>query len=103
MDLPLLAHLKRIIDFLEKNRLPAIFENRDMVEVGGLISYGPSHADVYRRAAIQMDKILKGAKPATLPVEQPIKLELVVNLKTAQQMGLNIPPNVLARADRVIR
>jgi putative tryptophan/tyrosine transport system substrate-binding protein len=103
MDLPLLAHLKRIIDFLEKNRLPAIFENRDMVELGGLISYGPSHADVYRRAAIQMDKILKGAKPATLPVEQPIKLELVVNLKTAQQMGLNIPPHVLARADRVIK
>jgi putative tryptophan/tyrosine transport system substrate-binding protein len=103
MDLPLVAHRTRIIEFLEKNRLPAIFETKQMVEAGGLISYGPSYADVYRRAAIQMDKILKGAKPSTLPVEQPTKFEFFINLKTAKQIGLTIPPNVLARADRVIR
>ena len=103
MDLSLSSHQKRILDFLEKNRLPAIFENRGWVEAGGLMSYGPEYADVYRRAAIQMDKILKGAKPSDLPVEQPTKFELVINLKTAKQIGLIIPPNVLARADRVIR
>jgi len=103
MDLSLRSSEKRILDFLAKNRLPAIFENKEMVERGGLISYGPNYADVFRRVAIQMDKILKGAKPADLPVEQPTKFELVINLKTAKQIGLTIPPNVLARADKVIR
>jgi len=103
MDISLLAHRKRILDFLAKNRVPAIFESKDWVEAGGLISYGAESADVTRRAAIQMDKILKGAKPADIPVEQPTKFEMVINLRTAQQIGLTIPPNVLARADRVIR
>jgi putative tryptophan/tyrosine transport system substrate-binding protein len=103
LDLSLRANKNRIIDFLGKNRLPAIFENKEMVEAGGLVSYGPNYADVYRRAAIQMDKILKGAKPGDLPVEQPTKFELVINLKTAKQIGLTIPPNVLARADKVIK
>jgi len=103
MDISLLAHRKRILDFLAKNRVPAIFESKDWVEAGGLISYGADTADVTRRAAAQMDKILKGAKPADIPVEQPTKFEMVVNLRTAQQIGLTIPPNVLARADRVIR
>jgi putative ABC transport system substrate-binding protein len=103
MDLSLRSHENRILDFLTKNRLPAIFENKEMVEAGGLTSYGPNRADVIRRAAVQMDKILKGTKPADLPVEQPTKFELVINLKTAKQIGLTIPPNVLARADKVIR
>ena len=103
MDIPLRAHQKRILDFLAQNRVPAIFESKDWVEAGGLISYGPDSDDVTRRAAIQLDKILKGAKPADLPVEQPTKFELVINLKTAKQIGLVIPPNVLARADKVIR
>ena len=103
MDPVLNAHRKRILDFLVKNRLPAIFEDRVWVEAGGLISYGPSYPDLFRRAAVQMDKILKGAKPADIPVEQPTKFELVINLQTAKQIGLTIPPNVLARADKVIR
>jgi len=103
MDLSLRSHEKRIIEFLTKNRLPAIFENQEMVEAGGLISYGPNYDEVYRRAAVYVDKILKGAKPADLPVEQPTKFDLIINLKAAKQIGLTIPPNVLARADRVIR
>src|SRR5687768_8525663 len=103
MDVPLRAHQKRILEFLAKQRVPAIFESKDWVEAGGLISYGADGADVMRRAAIQMDKVLKGAKPADIPVEQPTKFEFVINLKTAKQIGLTIPPNVLARADRVIR
>ena len=103
MDISLLAHRKRILDFLAKHRVPAIFESKDWVEAGGLISYGADNADVTRRAAVQLDKILKGAKPADIPVEQPTKFEMVINLKTAQHIGLTIPPNVLARADRVIR
>jgi ABC-type uncharacterized transport system substrate-binding protein len=86
-----------------KSRLPVINEASSWVEVGGLISYGVNRSDLDRRAATYVDKILKGAKPADLPVEQPTKFELVINLKAAKQIGLTIPPNVLARADRVIR
>ncbi len=93
----------RILDFAVKNRLPAMYGDTEFVEAGGLISYAPSHADMNRRAAIYVDKILKGAKPADLPVEQPKKFEFIINLKAAKQIGLTIPPNVLARADKVIR
>ena len=97
------ADLKLIPDLAANHRLPAIFERSDFVANGGLISYGPERADGYRRAAIMVDKIVKGAKPADVPVEQPTKFELVINLKTAKQIGVTIPPQVLARADRVIR
>jgi putative ABC transport system substrate-binding protein len=103
MDITLGAHRKRILDFLAKDRVPAIFESKDWVQAGGLISYGADGADVTRRSVIQLDKILKGAKPSEIPLEQPTKFEMVVNLKTAKQIGLTIPPNVLARADKVIR
>jgi len=87
----------------EKYRLPAIYSRRAVVENGGLMSYGIDAIDPFSRAAVFVDKILKGAKPADLPVEQPTKFELAINLKAAKQIGLTIPPNVLARADRVIR
>jgi putative ABC transport system substrate-binding protein len=94
---------KRIADLAIKIRLPSMYESNSYVEAGGLISYSADETESYRRAALYVDKILKGAKPADLPVEQPTKFELVINLKTAKQIGLTIPPNVLARADRVIR
>jgi len=93
----------RIVDLAVKSRLPAIHPVSEAVDAGGLMSYGTNFDDLFRRAAIYVDKILKGTKPADLPVEQPTKFEFVINLKTAKQMGLTIPPNVLARADRVIR
>ncbi len=101
---PLVAsNQKRVIDLAAKNRLPAIYAREDFVSNGGLMSYGSSYAADGRDAARLVDKILKGAKPADLPIEQPTKFELVINLKAAKQIGLTIPPNVLARADRVIR
>jgi putative ABC transport system substrate-binding protein len=92
-----------IIDFSKKQRLPTIFPEREFTDDGGLMSYGPNVADNFYRAATYVDKILKGAKPAELPVEQPKKFEFVVNLKAAKQIGLTIPPNVLVRADQVIK
>jgi ABC-type uncharacterized transport system substrate-binding protein len=94
---------KRIADLAIQHRLPSLYERSGYVESGGLMSYAANDSDQYKRAAVYVDKILKGAKPADLPVEQPTKFELVINLKTAKQIGLTIPPNVLARADRVIR
>ncbi|TMA78375.1 MAG: ABC transporter substrate-binding protein [Deltaproteobacteria bacterium] len=94
---------KRIADLAKKYQLPAIHSRGDQVDSGGLMSYGADQAESYKRAASMVDKILKGTKPADLPVEQPTKFELVINLKTAKQIGLTIPPNVLARADKVIR
>ena len=96
-------HSKRIVDLALKHRLPGIYPIKQFVEEGGLMAYGPLIGDLYRRAAIYVDKILKGAKPSDLPVEQPTKFEFVINLKAAKQIGLTIPPNVLARADKVIR
>jgi putative ABC transport system substrate-binding protein len=97
------SNRKRIAELAMENRLPAIYERLEFVESGGLMSYGADEAEPYRRIAVFVDKILKGAKPGELPVEQPIKFEFVINLKAAKQIGLMIPPNVLARADRVIR
>jgi putative ABC transport system substrate-binding protein len=96
-------HRPQIVEFAIKSRLPVMYEVREWAEYGGLMSYGVDLADLNRRAAVYVDKILKGAKPANLPVEQPTKFELAINLKTANQIGLIIPPNVLARAARVIR
>jgi ABC-type uncharacterized transport system substrate-binding protein len=93
----------QVVDLAQKSRLPAIYYTPEFVEAGGLMSYGVNDTDLYRRAATYVDKILKGAKPADLPVEQPIKFELIINLKAAKQIGLTITPNVLARADRVIK
>jgi putative ABC transport system substrate-binding protein len=97
------ANQKRIAGFALKNRLPSVYSTREAVDAGGLMYYGADLADSYRRVAYYLDKILKSAKPADLPVEQPKKFELIINLKTAKQIGLTIPPNVLARADKVIK
>jgi len=95
-------HRQRLLDLTAKARLPSMFLRKEFVEAGGLMSYGPNWGDMYRRSATYVDKILKGTNPADLPVEQPTKFELVINLKTAKALGLTIPPLVLARADEVI-
>jgi putative tryptophan/tyrosine transport system substrate-binding protein len=97
------AHQNQFIELAAKHPLPTMYPNSRFVEAGGLLTYGGNRSEQYRRAADYIDKILKGAKPADLPVEQPTKLDLVINLKAAKQIGLTIPPNVLARADRVIK
>jgi ABC-type uncharacterized transport system substrate-binding protein len=101
-DSMLVSHRSRIVESVAQTRLPAMYAFRQFVDAGGLMSYGPNLPDSFRRAAIYVDKILKGAKPAALPIEQPTKFELVINLKTAKALGLTIPPSVLARADEVI-
>ena len=93
----------KVVEFATKGRLPGIYATPSWVTAGGLMSYAPAYSDQYRRAAVYVDKILKGTKPADLPIERPIKFEFVINLKTAKQIGLTIPPNVLARADKVIK
>ena len=97
------THRKQIVELAAKNRWPGMYPRADYVDDGGLMTYGANTNDLYRRAAIFVDKILKGTKPADIPVEQPVKFDLVFNLKAAKQIGLTIPPNVLARAERVIR
>jgi putative tryptophan/tyrosine transport system substrate-binding protein len=97
------GHREQIAEFAVKHRLPSMFGRKELIEAGGLMSYGPSLQEVYRRIPMHVDKILKGAKPADLPTELPARFEMVINLKTAKQIGLTIPPNLLARADRVIR
>jgi putative ABC transport system substrate-binding protein len=99
----IMAQRAQIADLAVKNRLPAIYHEPRYVEAGGLMSYGVSLLNLDRRAATYVDKILKGAKPADLPVEQPTKFEFIINLKAAKQIGLTIPPNVLVRADKVIK
>ena len=102
-DVVVSSQTKRIVELTLKNRLPAIYNDRGFVDAGGLMSYGPNIDDLFHRAGTYVGKILKGTKPADLPVEQPMKFEFIINLKTAKQIGLTIPPNVLVRADRVIR
>ena len=100
---PFFAERRRIVELAVKHRLPAIYPQKEFVDEGGLMSYGADFDDLYQRVAVYVDKILKGAKPADLPVQQATKFEFVINLKAAKQIGLTIPPNVLARANRVIR
>ena len=102
-DVMFINHRKRIVELAARSRLPAVYPEREFVGAGGLMFYGASLVDMYTRAAAHADKILKGAKPADLPVEQPTKLELVINLKTASALGLAIPPSVLVRADQVVQ
>jgi putative tryptophan/tyrosine transport system substrate-binding protein len=98
-----IANARKIADFATKGRLPAMYGSSEFVDAGGMMSYAANFPDLFRRAATYVDKILKGAKPADLPVEQPTKFEFVINLKAAKQIGLTVPPNVLARADKVIK
>jgi putative ABC transport system substrate-binding protein len=102
-DALLVAHATRIADLAAKHRLPAVYSVTDYIEVGGLMSYGGSVYERYRRTAVFVDRILRGAKPADLPVEQPTRFELIVNLRTARGLSITIPPSVLARADRVVQ
>jgi putative tryptophan/tyrosine transport system substrate-binding protein len=102
-DLALLSRREQIIDFATKRRLPGLYAYREFVEVGGLASYSPSYPAMFRRAAVYVDRILKGAKPGELPIEQPTKFDLIVNLTAAKALGLTIPPSVLGRADEVIQ
>jgi putative ABC transport system substrate-binding protein len=97
-----LHHRKRIADFALKHRLPAVYAYQELVEAGGLMSFGPSYPRMHRRAAYFVDRILKGASPSELPMEQPTQFELMINLKTAKALGLTIPPSLLLRADQVI-
>jgi putative ABC transport system substrate-binding protein len=99
----LFTERRRLVDLAAKNRLPAVYVQREFVEAGGLMAYGPNLADLFRRAATYVDKILKGAKPGDLPVEQPTKFDLVINIKTVKALGLTIPPSLLGRADEVIQ
>jgi putative ABC transport system substrate-binding protein len=101
-DLLIQRHIQEIIDFMEKHRLPAMYQTKENVKAGGLMSYGTSLSDLFRRGAWYASRILQGARPADLPIEQPTKFELTINLKTAKAIGLEIPPAVLARADEVI-
>jgi putative ABC transport system substrate-binding protein len=94
---------RQLLDFAARTRLPTMFANRDYVPAGGLMSYSPSRPELFRQAAVYVDKILRGAKPGDLPVEQPTKFELVINMKTAKALGLTVSPSVLARADEVIQ
>jgi putative ABC transport system substrate-binding protein len=104
LEQPTLTILReRIVELAAKRRLPVMYASAEFVNADGLMSYATNVSDLFRRSAIFVDKILKGAKPADLPVEQPMKFEFVINLKTAKQIGLTIPPNVLARADKVIK
>jgi putative ABC transport system substrate-binding protein len=97
-----LRERRRLVDLAARSRLPAVYPLREFVDAGGLMAYGPNLADLSRRAATYVDEILKGAKPGELPVEQPTKFDLVINLKTAKALGLTIPPSLLQRADQVI-
>jgi len=101
-SLMFLREHRRLVDLAAKHRLPAVYTVKEYVDAGGLMAYAPNLADVFRRAATYVDRILKGAKPGDLPVEQPTKFELVINLKTAKALGLTIPPSLLQRADQVI-
>jgi putative ABC transport system substrate-binding protein len=103
VDVMFALHARRIADLAAERRLPAMYGSREHVEAGGLMSYAPNFPELFRRAATYVDKILKGAKPGDLPVEQPTKFELVINLKTAKALGLTIPPALLGRADEVIQ
>jgi putative ABC transport system substrate-binding protein len=98
-----LIHRGRVVELVARHRLPAIFAMKDYADVGGLMSYGPNTTDLYRRAATYVDKILRGARPSELPVEQPVKFDMVINVKTARALGLALPQSLLIRADQLIQ